>query len=318
MEAPRVGLVLGAGGVTGMAFHAGVLTALHAEVGWDPRTADIIVGTSAGSTVGAFMRAGLEPKEVFAMQRQRATDPEAVKRMRGAVRPRRAGASAWLSPSAPTTALKQLRRPWKASFGAIGASMMPEGTAPTEPMGERVRGLLGTSWPTQTYWACAVHLESGNRVVFGNHSGIDVGTAVEASSAIPGVFKPVEIDGDRHVDGAVHSPTNADLLVDNDIDIAVVLSPMSSTVRNARPRADSAMRVWSRARLDNELKALDKNGIKTLVIEPDKSVLDAMGINAMDPRRVTGVLDSAKACTEGALLDYSTAGVSVVDRLRMA
>ena len=55
----RVALVLGAGGATGHAFHAGVLSALAERTGWDPRTADLIVGTSAGSGVGAILRVGL-------------------------------------------------------------------------------------------------------------------------------------------------------------------------------------------------------------------------------------------------------------------
>ena len=57
--APRIGLVLGAGGVAGGAFHAGVLAALEEATGWDPRTAAVVVGTSAGSITGATLRAGL-------------------------------------------------------------------------------------------------------------------------------------------------------------------------------------------------------------------------------------------------------------------
>ena len=49
----RVGLVLGAGGIVGQAYHAGVLAAIELDLGWDPREADVIVGTSAGSVVGA-------------------------------------------------------------------------------------------------------------------------------------------------------------------------------------------------------------------------------------------------------------------------
>ena len=66
----RIGLVLGAGGVVGHAFHAGVLAALQEETGWDARRADLIVGTSAGSGVAALLRAGLSPADLLA----RATD----------------------------------------------------------------------------------------------------------------------------------------------------------------------------------------------------------------------------------------------------
>src|SRR6266536_4643810 len=61
-----VGLVLGAGGVVGHAFHAGVLRALEEATGWDPRTADVIVGTSAGAYAGAQLRAGLCTADLLA------------------------------------------------------------------------------------------------------------------------------------------------------------------------------------------------------------------------------------------------------------
>ncbi|MEO6025656.1 MAG: patatin-like phospholipase family protein, partial [Candidatus Binatia bacterium] len=62
----RIGLVLGAGGATGHAFHIGVLSALEEATGWDPRTADVIVGTSAGAVIAALLRGGLSPRDLAA------------------------------------------------------------------------------------------------------------------------------------------------------------------------------------------------------------------------------------------------------------
>src|SRR5688500_14571542 len=62
----RVGLVLGAGGVVGSAFHAGVLSALADDTGWDRRGAEVVVGTSAGSGTGALLRAGLPAADLAA------------------------------------------------------------------------------------------------------------------------------------------------------------------------------------------------------------------------------------------------------------
>src|SRR5437868_11879985 len=70
----RVGLVLGAGGAVGHAYHAGVLAAL-AETGWDPRSAEFIVGTSAGSIVAAFLRAGMSGADLAASSRRRPLSP---------------------------------------------------------------------------------------------------------------------------------------------------------------------------------------------------------------------------------------------------
>src|SRR3954462_11873337 len=66
MAAPRIGLVLGAGGVVGQAFHAGVLAALEHDLGWDPRTADLIVGSSAGSDTGTRLRLGVPAPDLAA------------------------------------------------------------------------------------------------------------------------------------------------------------------------------------------------------------------------------------------------------------
>src|SRR5580658_7949169 len=63
---PAVGLVLGAGGIVGQAYQAGVLAALQREIGWDPREANIIVGTSAGSITGAALRCGVPATDLAA------------------------------------------------------------------------------------------------------------------------------------------------------------------------------------------------------------------------------------------------------------
>jgi NTE family protein len=60
----KVGLVLGAGGVVGQAYHAGVLAALEQDLGWDPRTADVIVGSSAGSVTGTLLRLGVPASDL--------------------------------------------------------------------------------------------------------------------------------------------------------------------------------------------------------------------------------------------------------------
>src|SRR5271167_4552894 len=60
-QRPKIGLVLGAGGVLGGAWLTGALHAIATETGWDPGSADYIVGTSAGSMVGALLACGVPP-----------------------------------------------------------------------------------------------------------------------------------------------------------------------------------------------------------------------------------------------------------------
>src|SRR3954453_17940958 len=62
----RVGLVLGAGGATGMAFHAGTLLAVSNDFGWDPQESAVVVGTSAGSVVGMLLRSGFSTDDLAA------------------------------------------------------------------------------------------------------------------------------------------------------------------------------------------------------------------------------------------------------------
>src|SRR5688500_16915908 len=75
-RSPRVGIALGAGGVAGGAFHAGVLAGLAEATGWDPRTASVIGGTSAGSTAGASLRAGFPARDMLARAQDRPLSAE--------------------------------------------------------------------------------------------------------------------------------------------------------------------------------------------------------------------------------------------------
>jgi NTE family protein len=68
---PRVGLVLGAGGLVGQAYHAGVLAALENELGWDPRTASLVIGTSAGSLTATLLRMGVSAEDMASWSRGR-------------------------------------------------------------------------------------------------------------------------------------------------------------------------------------------------------------------------------------------------------
>ena len=62
----KIGLVLGAGGVTGGAYIAGALAALENDLGFDARSADVIVGTSAGALIGALLRSGISAGDLAA------------------------------------------------------------------------------------------------------------------------------------------------------------------------------------------------------------------------------------------------------------
>jgi NTE family protein len=269
----KVGLVLGAGGLTGDAFHRGVLRALH-ERGYDARSADVIVGTSAGSMVGAFLR------------KPDAVTPRRVRGNAGTVHGDRLGRAPELSPF-----LAALRRPWKARMSILATSLLPTGRHSTEFIAAGARLHHGKEWPQNPLWIVAVRRRDGRRVVFGRDGSpqTDVAHAVAASCAIPGFFHPVEIDGESYVDGGAHSPTNADLLRGHDFDVVLVSSPMSVDQRRIRPALDLPLRLfWHRA-LRREVRALRRRSTHVLTFEPGGQLLQVMGINPLHGGRVDEV-----------------------------
>jgi NTE family protein len=311
-----IGLVLGAGGVVGASYHVGTLAALQDSTGWDPRTADVIVGTSAGSGTAATLRAGLSTADQMARLLGQPMSADGASRVADMPtisdfpsRARRWPGNGWGRPQAPGlivgTAGWPLRRGPR--LGSAIAGLFPAGSVPTDVIGARLRALYGDErWPADTMWICAVRLRDGRRVVFGRDDtdDVDVGTACEASCAIPGFFQPVTIGDDRYVDGGAHSPTNADLLAGVGLDAVVVVSPMSATSEaRRRPRIGLSGRTWSTMTLADEVKAIRRSGTPVLTVQPTIGDLDAMGTNPMDPRSREPV---ARQARESALRHFAS------------
>ena len=289
MTAVRIGLVLGAGGVVGHAWHGGVLRALQAETGWDPRDADVIVGTSAGAIVGAALRAEVEPAEIG----PRGDGPAFAASARSGL-PRMA---------APGMLFRQVTRPWQARVGLFSAALLPEGRVSTEAVAAGVRARFGNDWARRPLFINAVRLDTGQRVTFGRDPAprTDVASAVAASIAIPGFFAPVTIDGVRYVDGGAHSPTNADVVADEQLDLVVVSSPMSMAGNELRVRADQGPRRLARFYLSREVTTLRRRGALVLAIQPRPDDRDVMGLNAMDGLRAARVVEQAAASARARL-----------------
>jgi NTE family protein len=299
---PRIGLVLGAGGVVGHAFHAGVLAAVAEATGWDPRDAEVIVGTSAGSVVGALLRAGASAPDLAA----RATGAPLSSEGRRLVA-RAATGNAHLPPiptrperrrvpamSAPGALARAARQPWNARPGALAAALLPQGRVPTELVAAGLRPLFA-GWPDAALWINAVQLDTGRRVTFGRDATNEtaVADAVAASCAIPAFFAPVLIDGERYVDGGVHSPTNADLVAGIELDLVIVSSPMSIAGTGLRVAPDQPARRIARFALGREVARVRRNGTPVLTFQPTAADLAVMGLNAMDESRRAPVTRTA-------------------------
>ena len=285
----RIGLVLGAGGAIGRAFHAGVLAALDGVAGIDARDAALIVGTSAGSVDASLLRAGLAPQDVLARVTDQPLSPEGSDLLAGVPMwspPDEPGESLRWRPASTARLIAAARRPWAASPGSIFAAFMPEGRRSTASLEQGIDKLYPGTWPAASLWICAIRLDDGERVVFGRDASAHttVGRAVAASCAIPGYFTPAQIGGDRYVDGGVHSPTNADLAAGMDLDLVIISSPMTAEPRALRLSPDSAFRAACRVLLRREAAQVRRRGTRVVLIEPDADDLASMGrvITGMD------------------------------------
>ena len=298
----RTALVLGAGGLVGEAYEAGVLAGLHEALGWDARSADLIVGTSAGSLVGSLLRCGLSPDDLLAFERNRGlskTGDEILAKV-GALPSGGPSLRLPRRPRMPSPAFmaRALRHPWSARAGILCAAL-PVGRMDTTPYAEKLRLLTGDSWPEKDLWVVAAQLPSGKRVVLGTKGcpPCDVPLAVSASCAIPGVFAPVHIDGRMYVDGGVHSPTNADVLAGKGFDSVIVVSPMSASRPSLRRARVNPMRVFFRALLAAEMRRLRATGAEVIVFQPSAPEQRVMGVNGLDQSRCAKVAQLARETT---------------------
>jgi NTE family protein len=299
-----VGLVLGAGGVVGGAYHAGALAALYESANWDARDADVIVGTSAGSIAAAALRAGLSGPDQFARSTNAPLSPEG-QALVGHLAPvlelptRPPFPRGLPLPASPQLAATALLPPWSARPLAALAGLLPAGSVPTAPIGDRIRTLMDGHWPDRPLWICALRLRDGVRVVFGRDDvdAPDVGTAVEASSAIPGYLQPVEIKGETFVDGGAHSPSNADVVAGLGLDVVVVISTMSAPWTALRPSPRIGSRALASWVLEREVRAIRASGTSVLVLEPTAEDLEVMGTNPMNPGRRAAVAKQARTTT---------------------
>ncbi|HLM63425.1 MAG TPA: patatin-like phospholipase family protein [Acidimicrobiales bacterium] len=293
----RVGLVLGGGGVIGLAYHAASLAAMELDLGWDPRTADVVVGTSAGSLAGALLRRGVPASDLSAITvgaEPRSSPPGTAEALRARpnLPPVRLGHMFGV-PRLPSLALVTAwaRRPWRVDpFGAL-ASVLPDGKIDLSEHTVAVDGLLGTDWPEDDLWVCTVRQDDLRRVVFGRDAWASLPAAVGASCAVPGYFRPVRIDGRPYIDGGVRSPTNADVLRRRELDLAVVISPMSG--RELGLGAGDAIRRRARRQLRHECERLRQAGIPSVVIEPGAEVTAVLGSDFMSNARLQEIVRAA-------------------------
>ena len=270
-------LVLGGGGTTGIAWEMGILLGLH-DGGLDVNDASLVVGTSAGSVVGAQITSGL-PLETFYAQQ--------------------------LQPLAETKEqvvafdMNELMQVFAAGLGApdaqtgrarIGAAALAVKTMPEQERLDIIGSRLPVKeWPqTPRLVITSVNANTGEFVLFDRNAGIPLVLAVAASCAVPGVYPPVTIGDHRYIDGGVRSATNADIAQGHQR----VLILRAETVDAAAGNQEQSLPFVS---FEKERATLEGSGSRILVIPPDEASVIARGPNPLDASRRAS---SAKAGRE--------------------
>ncbi|GIF13862.1 patatin-like phospholipase family protein [Actinoplanes teichomyceticus] len=248
-------LVLGGGGVTGIAWHLGLLCGLQ-RAGVPLGDADTVIGTSAGSVVGTVLAAGVDLEAAVDGQER---DPGPPRSPRRGV-----GGGPWLSALAvlvdPDVPARQAR-------ARVGAMALAAVTQDEQSYLARMAPLLPVrDWPARDLRLVVVDTADGRDVVLDAASGVPLLSAVAASCAVPGLMPPVTIDGRRYMDGGVRLGAGADLAAG--ADRLVVVAPLA---------------MLGRERIVEEMAAAEAG--RSLLIEPDEAALTEIGPDFMDPAR---------------------------------
>jgi NTE family protein len=255
-------LVLGAGGVTGIAWETGLLKGLR-DAGLDLTGADLVVGTSAGSVVGAQVTTGVPLDELYRRQVEPSgpleRPPDLGKLM-----------EFFAARSGPDAPSEPRPRPTREMLAWIGGQARACSTKVSEASRlEAIKARLPVhEWPERPLVVTAVDTADGAFVTWRRSSGVPLPLAVASSCAVPWVYPPTTINGRRYMDGGVRSTTNADLAAGHEL--VLIVAPIAG---------------FGRATVEEEADELRRAGARVEVVAPDAAAVEAIGPNPLDPSR---------------------------------
>lgn len=316
----KTALVLGGGGLVGMAYHAGALKALD-EAGLDLAAADLMIGTSAGSILSSYMRCGWSPDDFYNYAHGRHPDVQK-------------------DPAAPRDQIRQIFTPmWHTNVerarrlvgstfamaasrgylnraGTPGRALrkaFPAGMYSTDETRLRFHEDLPVEWPDRDLYICAVDLYSGDLVPFGHRDApqAPLPDAVLASTSIPGVFPPVRIGDKRYVDGGAKSATSLNLATQEECTHIICVAPLGfrsdgfTTSRDPKMWGPMFVRSLFARALKREVSEARNLGVEVVVVRPWATDLKMHGTNSMRHFDRAALSDQAREGTKRLLDEMS-------------
>jgi NTE family protein len=263
-------LVLGGGGPIGVGWESGLIAGLEAG-GVAVSQADFIIGTSAGSIVGAQLARGRDPMELYQAALERVERPDSPTGRPLDMAPLLAQ---FMKLYTSDASLDELRR-------EMGEFALQANTAPEDEWlaGFTSQELLRDGhWPERRYVCTAIDTADGRLVAWDKDSGVPLPYAVASSCAVPGLFSPVTIKGRRYMDGGIGSTTNAAFAKGYDKVLVVAVVRPGGRAAATMPAIAERMRK----RFEDELEEVRASGSKVELITPDEEFAQRFGVNLMD------------------------------------
>jgi NTE family protein len=263
-------VILGGGGVTGIAWQTGILQGLQ-DAGVELDKADAIIGTSAGSFAGAYLACGVVG-EYFDLQFT--------------------GDAAEIAARMPPESVEGFQKAIvegggdpEATGRALGRMAMAATTVSGEDRARVVSARLpSTGWPAASLKMTAIDAQTGELHLFDKDSGVSLTTAAEASGAVPGLWPVVEALGRTWIDGGSYSAANAELGAA--YDRVVIIAPVVTGFPGQRGTLD-------------EVADLKAAGVDVVLIHPDERASAAIGVNVFDPARRGSAAEAGRTQGQG-------------------